>query len=532
MKETESFKGYPFIEVQEELKKIGLDLWGIAAFNTAIFVLEYLLERPKTETLWIRNIPTLMKKIGLSTSPATVENVKKKLMSAEAELITQETLGNREILRPTRKLLSEFRDIYARKKAREQKWIKILLSKKNFDLVTSSPRTVVLLGEYCITENGGSSLAVAINSRTYVGFIDDDKGNAELYFDEKLEYPSWDREGLGRIAEYYELVQRHLKDDGMFEETKVKYPSIVVVTDPPGNLRLNIAGSAMAAFVSGYLRILESKHLLKWSKERALTTNAGQLTTAEKQLVSDITVKCEGKYMLNRGSRLTPSGLRALTSTYGGTVHATNVLGKMVCNEVKYKNSRLPLLILPTSEKPKRSATVMNTVFEEKESWRNTYVGNKIYEGIYMAMREFANIGKSCLEKEGKPDLMSFGKLMTKQHQLMKAICASHVSIDEILLKIESLRNIYGAKVTGAGGEGACIIILYDDSATSSEAILEDLRYVCRQIAHIEGNGRLTNLEKACRHIVDSNEIESYINTPEPGVTIEVPLVNIGQICR
>jgi mevalonate kinase len=522
MEECEWFKYYPYDAVQKELCNIGLDISTSAhtSFRTAIYILENLFERPRFE-IWERNIPALMKQIGASTSIGTVANVIKKLGDAGL-IITPEKIGLKCPLRPTDRLLSKFRDIYSERKAREDKFVQILL-KRTVHVITSSPRTVTLLGEYCVTEDRGSAISIAINSRTYVGFTDDQQGKAELYYvgiDPELLNNEWPKEGLGKIAEYFELVQERLIEKKILETRNELSPSIIVITDRPGHLRLNLAGSSMAAFVTGYLKILESANLLKFSAEQTLTTNAGQLARREKELVSEIAVRCEMKYLRDQGVPLAPSGLRSMTSTFGGIIHVRNVLGKLTPTEVEYRNPELPLLILPTTRKPKKSKGVMNLVFQEREYWKKLHSDNKIYEGIYTAMSSFADIGKNCLERN---DLSSFGRLMSKQHQMMKAILASHISVDEILLKVETLQDVYGVKITGAGGEGACIIILYDNSAIEAKTVLENLRFVCKEIVGIKGDGRLEELKSACRAIIDSQEIEGHGIKHERGATIEVP---------
>jgi mevalonate kinase len=162
------------------------------------------------------------------------------------------------------------------------------------------------------------------------------------------------------------------------------------------------------------------------------------------------------------------SGIHSTTSTQGGIVYFENNRKEDIhCEQVPFSRAKnqFPIAIVEPAELEKNtSPAAMARVFEYKDQLGEIDKENQIFETVYMIMNRVTQLGKKSLEAY---DLRKLGSLMTLQHDLLRTIGASDPSVELLLLEIAKIDfgnsdAILGAKITGAGGKGSSILILYN----------------------------------------------------------------------
>jgi mevalonate kinase len=379
---------------------------------------------------------------------------------------------------------NEFREFYVetRKKGEDGKFIKELVE-RGAEWIVSSPRAITLLGEYAIADSTADStakaLGMAINSRTYIGFARTEspngykKGSLRYFRNNQWSPESWKDTGLKNLEEYYHIVREWWnKRNPEVINDQTANPSIIVRTDAPGNIGLHLSASTMPAFVTGLLLFFQSGNRLEKS---SISTRCGELSLTEKQLIQKIAVECEKLYRKQTNAKLC-SGVHSLTSTYGGIIYIENKRSKIAGEnrlaaiwtddlnptELKFPIEQFPIAIVePAEHEENATATAIAEVLKCKNRLAEIDKENIIFESVYRIMNYITDLGRKYLEDFSPRDL---GILMAIQHQLMRTIGASHPSVEELLRRIDNLKTegILGTKITGAGGKGSSILILYD----------------------------------------------------------------------
>ncbi|CAB3288584.1 Mevalonate kinase [Methanocaldococcus lauensis] len=148
-------------------------------------------------------------------------------------------------------------------------------------------------------------------------------------------------------------------------------------------------------------------------------------------------------YLVEREVQGKASITDTFTITYRGILEIKNNKFKKIKGSFEEFLKSCKFLIVYVEKRKKKTAELVNKVAKIKDK---DIIFKKIDE-----------IVEEALKTKNKED---FGRLMTKNHELLKKLNVSTPKLD----KIVNIGNIYGygAKLTGAGG-GGCIIILVNE---------------------------------------------------------------------
>ncbi|MHA1143184.1 MAG: mevalonate kinase [Candidatus Helarchaeota archaeon] len=141
----------------------------------------------------------------------------------------------------------------------------------------------------------------------------------------------------------------------------------------------------------------------------------------------------------------TPSGIDNTISSHGGAVYYKK--GSVKRMDVR---SKIPILILDTKIKRKTSFWVGKV----KEKYN---ANRQVFSLIFQSVDKISLKGRKLLERGYLKDL---GELMNVNQGLLDAMGVATPEVSKIINKIRK-QNVFGVKITGAGG-GGCIIILCD----------------------------------------------------------------------
>ena len=144
-----------------------------------------------------------------------------------------------------------------------------------------------------------------------------------------------------------------------------------------------------------------------------------------------------------------PSGIDPTISTVGGTI-AYRGLGNYTAIEV---GKPLDLIIVFSGRKRKTSKmvdAVQRFAAEKKDIFTELV---KLYSHVYEMAKEALVEG----------DFQAVGRLFTLNHLLLRSVGVSDNVLEEIVRKLRN-KDVYGAKLTGAGG-GGCVIAVADGRA-------------------------------------------------------------------
>lgn len=143
----------------------------------------------------------------------------------------------------------------------------------------------------------------------------------------------------------------------------------------------------------------------------------------------------------------TPSGLDHTTSARGTMVLFKK--GKAV--EVKAAKPVKVLIALAGARSPTKHT--VGALRERQKQWPTRY------------RRMFTEIGKLVLEGTAaakKGDLPALGDVMNMNHGVLSALGLSSPPIENMVYRLRQL-GAYGAKLTGAGGDGGAVIALFPE---------------------------------------------------------------------
>jgi len=144
----------------------------------------------------------------------------------------------------------------------------------------------------------------------------------------------------------------------------------------------------------------------------------------------------------------TPSGIDTSVATFGGAGIYTKDAG------YRKLDLKLEYILIVNTGKPRRTGDLVRKVkvFREKNPER--------FEKILVEAGEIVLEALDCLKAL---DLERLGKLMNRNHELLRSIGVSSPELEEAVAAC--LRaGAYGAKLTGAGGGGCAIAIAdYDE---------------------------------------------------------------------
>lgn len=164
----------------------------------------------------------------------------------------------------------------------------------------------------------------------------------------------------------------------------------------------------------------------------------------------------------------TPSGVDHTTSALNAPIHFRRRpdADRASVKEVDCP-ATLKLLVLLVGQRPSTKQTVA-ALRARQAKWPERYA--RIFDEI----GHLADEGREAVE-EGDPELL--GDLMNMNHGLLAALGLSSASIDDAVHLLRA-QGAFGAKLTGAGGDGGAVIALFEDA----DAVRRRLRkkgYTC-----------------------------------------------------
>ncbi len=142
----------------------------------------------------------------------------------------------------------------------------------------------------------------------------------------------------------------------------------------------------------------------------------------------------------------TGSGFDVAASVFGNTLYYSNK-GKII---EQINDGKLRIIVGYSGVKAKTTKLVQQ-VAKLYRSDKQHFVG------IFNEITKIVNKGRKMLETK---DYVVFGRLMTKNHELLKILGVSTIKLDA-MVKAALDSGAYGAKLSGAGG-GDCMIALVD----------------------------------------------------------------------
>ena len=152
----------------------------------------------------------------------------------------------------------------------------------------------------------------------------------------------------------------------------------------------------------------------------------------------------EAAYEGEKGYHGTPSGIDNTASTFGGMVYfAKNLHGGPNTMET-IKITKPVEMVIASSGMTANTSVVVADVREKKEE------SPKWFNGIVTKYKELIKDGRKALELR---ELEEVGRLMSKNHQLLKEITVSNDVLDK-MVEIARDAGALGSKVTGTGRGG------------------------------------------------------------------------------
>jgi mevalonate kinase len=205
--------------------------------------------------------------------------------------------------------------------------------------------------------------------------------------------------------------------------------------------------------VSGNLPVavgLGSSAALSVALVRALAASAGVMLSAAR--LDEIA------YELERIFHGTPSGVDAAAAAQGSALWFE--IGPPRRAEPVVLERSLTFVVALTGSRHETSRTV--------GSVRSRAAAHPdVYDPVLDAIGKLVAAARGALEKGDWPRL---GRLMTMNHELLRALGVSTAALDELVARAVAA-GAYGAKLTGGGGGGAAVILAGDDPTSVVEAL-------------------------------------------------------------
>jgi mevalonate kinase len=152
----------------------------------------------------------------------------------------------------------------------------------------------------------------------------------------------------------------------------------------------------------------------------------------------------EAAYEGEKGYHGTPSGIDNTASTFGGMVYFVKNLHGGPNTMETIKITKPIEMVIASSGMTANTSIVVADVREKKED------NPKWFNGIVTEYKALIKDGRKALELR---ELEQVGKLMSKNHQLLKEITVSNDVLDK-MVKIARDAGALGSKVTGTGRGG------------------------------------------------------------------------------
>lgn len=289
-------------------------------------------------------------------------------------------------------------------------------------ITASAPGKVILFGEHAVVYGAGA-IALAINIRSFaaVHTIPEDHlliraQNINLSQKIPLKWESLEQQ-MNQSKALGPILKCCLQ---IFEK---KMPTTGLMLDLWSDLPIGAGLGSSAATSVAILGALNAFFDLNLSHE----------------IISSLAFQAE---RLVHG---TPSGIDNTVSTHGGAIFFKKGLMK----PLKLR-SEIPILILNTNIE----RTTGFWVEQVRKSYREH---SQVFANLFQSVDKISQKGRYLLERG---NLRELGALMNTNQGILEAMGVSTPELSDIITGVRRL-DIYGVKITGAGG-GGCIIILCD----------------------------------------------------------------------
>lgn len=159
----------------------------------------------------------------------------------------------------------------------------------------------------------------------------------------------------------------------------------------------------------------------------------------------------------------TPSGIDNTLATFGGAILFQKKDGKISVSQLKIAKP-LHVVIGCTGKKKGTTGDIIAAVKSRKEK------NASIYEDLFIAEKKIIHDAVKAIE-EGKHE--ELGELMNINHGLLSAMGVSSRENEDI---VQAARNAgaLGAKITGAGMGGSCVILAKNEK--NAEEIVNEIK--------------------------------------------------------
>jgi mevalonate kinase len=294
----------------------------------------------------------------------------------------------------------------------------------------SAPGKLILFGEHFVVY-GLPAIATAIEARTTVGVEKADKYSLE---DNRPETPGYKTEKYGQQLDSIKRI---------FKAMRINPDKTPVKIALGGNLMAASGIGASAASCSAIAAALNDYFGLGLDKE---TLNG---------------IAYEGE----KGYHGVPSGIDNSCSTFGGFIWFKK---DQANNTITPLGLQLSLsIVIGNTGITSNTTKIVGEVKQQKEA--NPEKFNVIFD-IYSSL---VNDARAAIEKK---DLDGIGKLMNKNHGLLREIGVSCKEIEE-LVDIALKNGALGAKLTGTGRGGLVIALVNEEDARKVATAFERAGY-------------------------------------------------------
>jgi len=310
-------------------------------------------------------------------------------------------------------------------------------------IVTSAPAKVILVGEHFVVENEPAiALAVELRARAIVEPI---QKYEKIY-----------------ISRNYNCLLR-FSNDKIIERGNVEVLSPI--------LKIVEILESIAGVRKGFRLVIESDIPPASGMGSSAAVAVATVTAMGKLYGIDLTHEDITRiaYEAEKLVHGTPSGIDNTVSTYGGVIVFRKNEG-FIKLDVDLSSIRV---IIADSGIPRSTGAMVKAVRELRKRYPS------VFDPLYHTAGRLAIETAKALE-DG--DFKRVGELMNVNHGLLSAIGVSNIKLEELVYTARS-KGALGAKITGAGGGGSIIALVYVDE---EEEVAEALNKISKKVYVLE----------------------------------------------